>query len=990
VGQARALARREGATLFMVLLAGFQALLARYSGQDDLAVGSPVAGRNRVEIEGLIGFFVNTLVLRGALTGEPSVRELLGGVRETTLSAHAHQDVPFERLVQELAPERSLAHTPLFQVMLVLQNAPAESLEIRDLRLRPVDVAAATAKFDLTVSLAEHDGRLRGVVEYATDLFDATTIERLIIHYERLLASMVERPESRAVDLYLLTAEEALQLRAWNETAVSYPLHRPLHAWIEDQVDRTPGALAVSFEDEELSYRELDRRANRLARRLRSLAVGPEARVAVCLERSAELVVALLAVLKAGGAYVPLDPEYPRERLAFMLTDAQPAVLLSSGTLRDRLPDPGIPAVWLDREAGALGAESGDRPTGGWADSSQLAYMIYTSGSTGRPKGAMVSHRSICNRLFWMQSAYQLTATDAVLQKTPFSFDVSVWEFFWPLMAGARLVIARPGGHRDGAYLVNVIAREKVTVLHFVPSMLQAFLEEPGLDRCRSLRKVVVSGEALSANLAERFFARLPVDLENLYGPTEAAVDVTVWGCSPGSVRMPVPIGRPIANTTIHVLDPGGRPVPVGVSGELHIGGVNVGRGYLARPDLTAEKFVPDTFGEPGARLYRTGDLARFAADGAIEFLSRLDNQVKVRGFRIELGEIEAALAKLPGVREAAVVVSEGRLDEGPGDPRLVAYVTGDASADALRRSLRERLPDYMVPAIFVPLEALPLTPNGKVNRKALPAPGPVSSIHQTEESHSKLEENLAGIWREVLGLSRVGFEENFFDLGGHSLLLPKVQARLRDRLEKDVSLVELLTHTTVRALARHLEPSEVAPAARAAMAPAPDGGVIAIVGLSGLFPGAAGVERLWANLCAGISSIARFSDEELAAAGVNPALRRDPHFVPAGGALDGVELFDAEFFGYSPREAEILNPQHRLFLECAWEALEDAGYDSRRVPGPVGVFAGLGFNTYQYQVFAGVDRQQVNGLQILTGNDKDFLPTRVSYKLDLKGPSMA
>src|SRR6185369_13260453 len=628
--QIEAVSRREGATLFMVLLAGFQTLLARYSNQQDLAVGSPAAGRNRVEIEDLIGFFVNTLALRGDLSGTPTFRELIGRVRETALAAWLHQDVPFERLIQELAPERSLAHAPLFQVMLVLQNAPAAELRVAGLTLSPVAPAGATARFDLTLSLGEAAGGLAGAVEYATDLFDAVTIDRLIGHYERLLTGlvgMVEEPELRAGEIGLLSPEEELQLHAWNETATAYPFDRPLHAWIEDQVDRTPWAVAVVCAGVELSYGELDRRANRLAWRLRALGVGPESRVAVCLERSTDLEVALLAVLKAGGAYVPLDPEYPRERLAFMLTDARPMVLLSSEPLLDRLPEPEVPVVWLDGLDVWLGdARSGGRLPDGFAGDQQLAYMIYTSGSTGRPKGAMVSHRSICNRLLWMQDAYRLTAADAVLQKTPFSFDVSVWEFFWPLLAGARLVVARPGGHRDGAYLVDLIARERVTVLHFVPSMLQAFLEEPDLDRCRSLRKVVVSGEALGADLAERFFARLPIDLidlENLYGPTEAAVDVTVWGCRPGAVRRPVPICRPIANTAIHVLDPGGRPVPVGVPGELHIGGVNVGRGYLGRPDLTAEKFVPDpfgasfsgSFGTSGARLYRTGELARFAVD---------------------------------------------------------------------------------------------------------------------------------------------------------------------------------------------------------------------------------------------------------------------------------------------------------------------------------------------------------------------------------------
>ncbi|HVS00465.1 MAG TPA: amino acid adenylation domain-containing protein, partial [Thermoanaerobaculia bacterium] len=490
-----------------------------------------------------------------------------------------------------------------------------------------------------------------------------------------------------------------------------------------------------------------------------------------------------------------------------MLTDAQPTVLLSSGALRDRLPDPKVPVVWLDQEAAALETESGERLPDGCAGVLQLAYMIYTSGSTGRPKGAMVSHRSICNRLFWMQSAYRLAAADTVLQKTPLSFDVSVWELFWPLLTGARLVVARPGGHRDGAYLVDLIARERVTILHFVPSMLQAFLEEPNLARCRSLRKVVVSGEALGTHLAERFFAQLPVDLENLYGPTEAAVDVTVWGCRPGFVRVPVPIGRPIANTAIHVLDPGGRTLPVGVSGELYIGGINVGRGYLARPDLTAEKFVPDPFGEPGTRLYRTGDLARFAADGVVEFLGRLDSQVKIRGFRIELGDVEATLSALPGVLEAVVLARE----DAPGDRRLVAYVTGDVTPDALRRSLRERLPQYMVPAAFVTLAALPLTPNGKVDRKALPAPEWQNAGESYLAPRTPVEEVLAGIWAEVLGLEQVGAADHFFDLGGHSLLATQVISRLRGAFGIEIPLRDLFEAPALAALAARVEAARYA-----------------------------------------------------------------------------------------------------------------------------------------------------------------------------------
>src|SRR6185369_12365241 len=692
--------------------------LARISGQDDLAVGSPSAGRNRMEIEGLIGFFVNTLVLRGDLSDRgsegPSFRELIGRARKTALAASLHQDVPFEKLVEELSPRRSLAHAPLFQVMLVLQNAPVESLEIQDIHLRPMGREGTTAKFDLTLGFGEagSTGEMAGRLEYAADLFDAATIDRMAGHFGRLLAGMIEEPERGFRELGLLSPAEALELSGWNETALTYALDKPLHTWIEEQADRTPLSVAVSFEDEELTYRELDLRANRLAHHLRAQGVGPESRVGVLLERSCDLSVALLGVLKAGAAYVPLDPDHPADRLAFQEKDAGLRLILTSRDLADLTAG----------EDGRLDVSvAPDNP----------AYVLYTSGSTGRPKGAMISHRAIVNRLLWMQDALHLTADDRVLQKTPFSFDVSVWELFWPLMVGARLVMARPGGHRDNAYLKSVVASERITVLHFVPSMLQLFLEEPGIEECRTLRDVVCSGEALTTELARRFAAHFGhARLHNLYGPTEAAVDVTWWLCGEGEERGGVPIGRPIANTQIHLLDRGLLPQPVGVPGELFIGGVNLARGYIARPDLTAERFLPDPTdamtgepggnpgGEPGGRVYRTGDLARRRPDGAIEYLGRTDHQVKIRGVRIELGEIEAALAALPGIREAVVVAREDR----PGDRRLVAYVIGNVSADGLRQALQERLPDAMVPAAFVALAAWPLTSSGKVDRKALPA----------------------------------------------------------------------------------------------------------------------------------------------------------------------------------------------------------------------------------------------------------------------------
>ncbi len=602
-------------------------------------------------------------------------------------------------------------------------------------------------------------------------------------------------------DHRLLSEEDRRRLLAhFNDTAKDYSLEQSLPRLCEEQAARTPDAEAVRFEEHSLTYRELNQRANRLAHRLRARGVGPETLVGICMERSLELVIGLLGILKAGGAYVPLDPDYPAERLAYMLGDAHVRVLLTMRPLVERLPIHGTHLICLDEDLPDRNSQCVGNPVSGVLPHN-LAYMIYTSGSTGRPKGAMNTHRGICNRLAWMQDAYQLTASDCVLQKTPFSFDVSVWEFFWPLIVGARLVLARPGGHRDSAYLVDLIAACRVTTLHFVPSMFHAFLEEPNLDRCASLKRVICSGEALPVDLHDRFFARLPAELHNLYGPTEAAVDVTYWACRAGSETRTVPIGRPIANTQIFLLDQALQPVPLGEAADLYIGGVGLGRGYAGRPDLTAEKFIPHPFAaEPGERLYRTGDLARYRADGAIEFLGRTDHQVKIRGFRIELGEIEAVLGKHPAVREVTVMAREDR----PGDTRLVAYVVAPgAGADAtvLRGYAAERLPEHMVPGVIVPLDALPLMPNGKVDRATLPAP--TYSGAAGEGPRTPLEELLAAIWCSVLTVERVGRDDSFFALGGHSLSAARVMARVREALGINPSLHLLFEQPTLARFAR-------------------------------------------------------------------------------------------------------------------------------------------------------------------------------------------
>ncbi|HEU4595234.1 MAG TPA: amino acid adenylation domain-containing protein, partial [Pyrinomonadaceae bacterium] len=710
---------------------------------------------------------------------------------------------------EELQPERSLSHQPLFQVMFALQNAPQERLELAGLELGAWGGAGgAAAKFDLLLSVTEAGGRLAASLEYSTDLFDAQTVERMQQHFERLLRGVAEDAGRRVSDIGLLSTEEERRIIVeWNETAREYP-RRSLGELLEAQVGRTPEAVALVCGDERLTYADLNRRANQLAHRLQRSGVGPEARVAIFCERSPEMVVALLGVLKAGAAYVPLDPDYPQERLAYMMDDAGMALVLTQERLRGRMPEGAWPVLSLDGEREELALERVDNP-GSLLDPDHLAYVIYTSGSTGKPKGAMNTHRGIVNRLLWMQDAYHLTPDDVVMQKTPFSFDVSVWEFFWPLLTGARLVLAEPGGHQDPSYLARLIEQQGVTTMHFVPSMLQAFLPEADPVRCASLSRVICSGEALSRELQERFQERLGAELHNLYGPTEAAVDVTYWACERGDERRTVPIGRPISNTGIFILDRQLRPVPVGVAGELFIGGEGLARGYHGRAGLTAEKFVPDPFSrEPGARLYRTGDLAYFRPGGEVEFLGRLDFQVKVRGFRIELGEVEAALVACEGVRQAVVVARE----DSPGAKRLVGYVVGAGEGDLvgseLRGRLRRRLPEYMVPEAVIVLAELPLTANGKLNRRALPVPERESMglVTTFVEPRTPLEELMCAIWREVLNLEAVGIEDNFFDIGGNSLSTTRVVSKVREELEMEIPLRWLFEYPTVAALTATME----------------------------------------------------------------------------------------------------------------------------------------------------------------------------------------
>ncbi|MBK3434232.1 MULTISPECIES: amino acid adenylation domain-containing protein [unclassified Pseudomonas] len=803
----KALAQREDVTLFIVLLASFQALLHRYSGQQDIRVGVPIANRNRVETERLVGFFVNTQVLKGDFDAQLTVTQLLQQAKHRALDAQSHQDLPFEQLVEALQPERSLSRNPLFQVLFNHQSQArlaSTSQQLPDLRIESLEWGTQTAQFDLSLDTQETVDGLWATLTYATDLFDAATPNRMARHWQNLLQAMLDDPHQRVAQLPLLEPlEHQVIVEQWNDTAQDYRLEDSVQRQIEAQVRRTPNAQALVFGAQTLSYTQLNARANRLAHRLIQAGVAPDVLVGVAMERSIEMVVALLAVLKAGGAYVPLDPDYPRERLAYMLQDSNVPLLLTQAHLLQALPVSAPSHCLVVEPDDHWLSEYADTDPDVAVDAENLAYVIYTSGSTGQPKGAGNRHCALTNRLLWMQQAYTLGAEDTVLQKTPFSFDVSVWEFFWPLMTGARLVVAAPGDHRDPSKLVELINRHQVTTLHFVPSMLHAFLQDSQVASCQGLRRIICSGEALPVGVQQHVFAQLPnTGLFNLYGPTEAAIDVTHWTCV-DEHRDSVPIGRPISNLRTYVLDAQLQPVAVGVAGELYLGGVGLARSYHRRPSLTAERFVPCPF-QPGTRLYRTGDRVRQRRDGVIEYIGRLDHQVKLRGLRIELGEIEARLLEHPLVRDASVQVHEGKY--------LVGYVVLQDSTlawrDALSTHLLAHVPDYMVPAQWVLLDHMPLSPNGKLDRKALPAPD--SNLHERHfvAARNTLEQALVAIWREVLELEQVSVEDNFFELGGHSLLVLMLKERIRKAVGVELSVSQLMLNPSVAGQAACLEGS--------------------------------------------------------------------------------------------------------------------------------------------------------------------------------------
>jgi amino acid adenylation domain-containing protein len=872
----KSLAQQHQLTLNTLIQGAFAILLSRYCNEDDIVFGATSSGRpaTLTGSEAMIGLFINTLPVRVQVSPRDDLIPWLQQLQAQQAEALQYEYTPLLDIQAWSEIPRGAA---LFECILVFENYPVDTSLLQSQAGLSIEAVRAVewTSFPITV-LVSAAAELTLKVKCDRHRFDDLTITRLLAHLQMILKSIAINPQQRLGELPLLTDAEQQLLAEWNSTQAEYPTHQCLHELFEAQVERTPDAIAVVFEEQQLTYRELNARANQLAHYLQTLGVGAEVLVGICIERSIEMIIGILAILKAGGAYIPLDPAYPQERLAFMLEDAQVSVLIWNSEVEEWKAEFGrrnleggkrnseieetnsefLTLINLDTAWETFASFPQSNPRNRTTPDNSI-YVIYTSGSTGKPKGVINTHRGLVNRLCWMQKTYQLQASERVLQKTTFSFDVSVWEFFWTLLSGACIIVAQSGGHQDSAYLAQLIQEQQITTLHFVPSMLQVFLEEPGLDSCRSLQRVICSGEALTIDLQNRFFARLDAQLHNLYGPTEAAIDVTYFECGIQNaecgqntlnpiLNYSVPIGRPIDNTQIYILDAHQRQVPIGVAGELYIAGDGLARGYLNQPDLTAEKFIPNPFwkSEVGSRnlelgsrksetmvlnseflianskseqslnsqfriLYKTGDRARYLSDGNIEFLGRIDYQVKLRGFRIELGEIESVLSKHPNVLTAVVIAKEYQ----PGDQRLVAYIVPTPNSELqtlnseLRSFLQTKLPAYMQPFAFIMLESLPLTPNGKLDRRVLARDRTESaSPHVYVPPSNSTETVIAAIWTEVLKLERVGRDDNFFDLGGNSLFATRINSRLRQAFQLDLPLRSLFEKPTIAALAEHIQ----------------------------------------------------------------------------------------------------------------------------------------------------------------------------------------
>ncbi len=1005
---------QRDATFFMTLMASYQLLLYRYTNEPDVLVGTPMANRDRVELENLIGLFVNTLVLRTRFEDAESFCDLLSRVRETTLAGLSNHDVPFERVVEELALERDTSRNPLFQVLFAFQNVPIPKLVAEGLTLERFEFRESTARLELELDLQEMPYGFVGWLGYNADLFDAATAERMAANYRVLLEGIAEDPTRSVRALPLLCDAERNQVVAeWNDTVEPFDREATLHGLFERRAQLQPGAVAVLAGDESLTYAELEARANQLAHLLVARGVAPGAPVGVCLRRGLDSVVSLLGILKAGASYVPLDLAFPVGRMRTILATAGATCLLTQRGLLDQLgellPSLGT-VVGLDDPAELAGLPTSrvDRVV----SAIDWAYTIFTSGSTGTPKGVMVQHRPVSNLIEWATGTFGFGPTDRVLFVTALSFDLSVFDVFGVLASGGSIRVASDEEAKDPEALLRILASEPITFWDSAPAALQqlaAFFPQQPIAGSR-LRLAFLSGDWIPVVLPDQVRATFPgCKVISLGGATEA----TVWSNVFPIAEVPswwrsIPYGRPIQNARYLVLDGALAPQPVNAAGDLFIAGECLSFGYLGSPALTAWKYVPDPHGTtPGGRLYRTGDRARFWKDGNLEFLGRLDHQVKIRGYRIELGEIAAALTDHEAVRDAVVLVRE----DTTGDRRLVAYVVAAGGemppVPELRAHLQSRLPDYMVPAVYLAIDEVPVTANGKLDRDALPTP----NLDRPElkqafvDPENEVEETVAELWKRVLQVDRIGRHDNFFELGGHSLLLTQIHGELQERLSASLTLVDLFTYPTLASLSEHLSRSrdskaEVAGSLDRAAARREAGlgagqEAIAIIGMALRFPKAKDVGQFWQNIREGVDCIDFFSEDEILAAGVDPELARHPDYVRAEGTVSDVDGFDWRFFGYgTPEEVELLDPQQRIFMEIAWECFERAGYDPFEATESIGVFGGVNISSYLFNSLYDYDPYNVMSsfltrIGLLVGNQNDYLCTRLAYHFNLKGPAV-
>ncbi|UNY98309.1 amino acid adenylation domain-containing protein [Zhouia spongiae] len=978
------LSRENDATLFMTLLSIFKILLHKYTGESDICVGSPIANRTREEVEGLIGLFVNTLALRSDVNTELSFNEFLGRVKQTTLEAYENQDLPFEKVVDMLEPERNLSYSPLFQVMMVLQNNPEGELKFSGLNVESVGIESTISKFEITLDFTETEKGLYGGIEYNTDLFDSDTIERMANHFKVLVEQLIENSQRQIKDIELLTSSERQQLLFdWNDTQVDYPKEKCIHQLFEEQSEKTPDNVAVVFEGDSLTYRELNERSNQLAYYLQSKGVKAESLVGICVERSLEMIVGLLGILKAGGAYVPIDPTYPEERISYMFKDTNCAIVLTQEQIE--LPKTNSEIIYLDSEWEKIAkAPRTNIETGVKGDN--LAYVIYTSGSTGNPKGVMVEHRNTFSLLKWAQKLYSKQELAGTLASTSIAFDLSIFELYLPLSIGCSIIL-----EKNILSVTESINKQKITFINTVPSGIKYLLDQKEIPS--TVKTINLAGEYLSKKIVNELYEQGGnIKVYDLYGPSE---DTTYTTYSLRTLDGCETIGQPIENTKVYILDKTQKPVPIGVVGELCISGNGLARGYLNQPDLTRKKFIKDPFSkDPNSRLYKTGDLARYLPDGNIEFIGRLDDQVKIRGFRIELGEIESVLNQQDQVSSGVVLAKE----DATGNKQLVGYVVPSQDVDAsqglkiekLREALSKTLPDYMVPSLFVSLEAMPLTSNGKIDKRALPDPR-VKAEEDYIAPSNDLEDRIVELWSDVLGVNKsvISINKSFFELGGNSLLSVKLQQKLNQLDEfENIQVSDLFKHHTIKRLVESVNPERLTEY-KLQRNIQTDSHEVAIIGMSGAFSGVDNVTEFWDLIKNQDEGVRSYSREECEKLGSDLLLFEDPDYIPVSGHVKDIDQFDPLFWDISPNEAKLIDPQIRKFIEHCWFVLESSGYIDLRKEANIGVFAGSGNSSYLYNnILNGEMASHINLWEASNANSKDALATKTSYMLGLSGPS--